>query len=151
MAQTFHAVVGALAESQIDGSLDRPYNFVRDFICTQLNQVDVNDIWNIQKPYERLQSVCAERGIKSIEPRIIGELAKNTILASCRIAIYDAETKKQLGSGAGESIENALEIASIDALARIFGTHNLRPFNFRIGVDEVFNQNAVNKKRMSAS
>lgn len=108
--------------------------------------MDINDLWKIENPFELLQKVSAQNGIKSIEPRLIGENAKNTIFASCRVAIYDSETKKQLGFGGGETVENALEIASLDALAKFTGTHNLRPFNWKITPEECFATKKTQKR-----
>lgn len=136
MAVTLYAIVGALVESQTDGNLDRPYNFVRDFVCTQLNQVDVNELWTIEQPFELLKEICAKQNIKTLEPRIIGETGKNTILATCHIGIYDADTKKLLASGFGENYPNGIDVASINALANIFGTRNPKPFNFQIDAAE---------------
>lgn len=155
MATTLYAMVGALAESQTDGSLHHPYNFVRDFVCTQLNQVDVNDLWTINEPFELLEQICATKlNIQTLEPRIIGETGKNTILATCHIGIYDAETKKLLGSGFGENYPNGIDVASTFALAKIFGTHNLKPFNFQIDPDECIaraNDSASWQRRLAAS
>lgn len=155
MAITLYAIVGALAESQSDGSLSRPYNFVRDFICTQLNQIDVNDLWRIENPFKMLQEICAKKNIKTLEPRIIGETGKNDILATCLIGIYDADTKKLLGTGFGENYPNGIEVASINALSKIFGTWNMKPFNFQIDVDECFARAGAlaggNRKRVTAS
>lgn len=155
MAVTLYAIVGALAESQSDGNLNRPYNFVRDFICTQLNQIDVNDLWRIEKPFELLQEVCAKENIKTLEPRIIGETGKNTILATCHIGIYDADTKKLLGTGFGETYSNGIEVASINALSKIFGTWNMKPFDYKIDPDECFARAAAssgaNRKRVAAT
>lgn len=138
LAQTFLAVIGALEESQTDGNLERPYNFVRDFICTQLNQVDINEVWKIENPFDVLKQVCAKKNIKNIEPRIIGDLSKQDILACCRIGIYDSDTKKLLGTGYGDTYDNGTETASIDALSKIFGTFNLRPFDFTITPEHLF-------------
>lgn len=156
MAVTLYAIVGALVESQIDGNLNKPYNFVRDFLCTQLNQVDVNDVWTIEKPFELLKEICAKQNIKSLEPRIIGETGKNTILATCHIGIYDADTKKLLGTGFGENYPNGIDVASINALAKIFGTHNLKPFNYHIEADECFARvnslsDSSSRKRVAAT
>lgn len=155
MAITLYAIVGALAESQSDGSLNRPYNFVRDFICTQLNQVDVNDLWEIEKPFEMLQEICARENIKELEPRIIGETGKTTILATCHIGIYDADTKRLLGTGFGENYPNGIEVASINALSKIFGTWNPKPFDFQIDADVCFARAGAlaggNRKRVTAS
>lgn len=138
LAKTFLAVIGALEQSQKDGSLERPYNFIRDFICTHLNQVDINEVWNIDNPFELLKKVCTEKGIKNIEPRIIGDVSKRDLLACCRIGIYDSDTKKLLGTGYGDSYENGIETASIEALSKIFGTYNLRPFDFTISPVQLF-------------
>lgn len=138
LAQTLLAIIGALEESQTDGSLERPYNFVRDFICTQLNQVDINEVWKIEKPFDLLKQVCASKNIKNIEPRIIGDLSKNDILACCRIGLYDSDTKKLLGTGYGDTYNNGIETASIDALSKIFGTFNLKPFNYALTPTELF-------------
>lgn len=153
MAVTLYAIVGALSESQADGNLTRPYNFVRDFVCTQLNQVDVNDLWTIEKPFELLKEICNEHNIAgSLEPRIIGETGKNTLLATCHIGIYDANTKKLLGTGFGENYPNAIDVASIHALAKIFGTHNLKPFNYQIDADECFARaSGSSRKRVAAT
>ncbi|XP_031634700.1 39S ribosomal protein L44, mitochondrial [Contarinia nasturtii] len=138
LAQTLLAIIGALEESQIDGNLERPYNFVRDFICTHLNQVDINEVWKIENPFELLKQVCAQKNIKNIEPRIIGDLSKNDILSCCRIGLYDSDTKKLLGTGYGDTYHNGIETASIDALSKIFGTFNLKPFNYEITPAELF-------------
>lgn len=104
LARTFLAIIGALQQSQADGSLERPYNFIRDFICTQLNQVDVNEVWTIDNPFKLLKKVCADKNIQNIEPRIIGDLSKQNILASCRIDIYKSDSKKLLGTGFDDKI-----------------------------------------------
>lgn len=141
LARTFLAVIGALEQSQKDGSLERPYNFIRDFICTHLNQVDINEVWKIQNPFEMLKKVCNKNGIKNIEPRIIGDLSKMDILACCRIGIYGSDTKKLLGTGFGDTYDNGVETASIDALSKMFGTFNLRPFDFTISSKQLFGEN----------
>lgn len=140
LAQTFLAIIGALEESQNDGNLERPYNFIRDFICTHLNQLDINEVWKIDNPFELLKQICAKKNIKNIEPRIIGDLSKNDILSCCRIGIYDSDTKKLLGTGFGDTYDNGIETASIDALAKFFGTHNLKPFDYTITPDQLFGE-----------
>lgn len=137
LAQTFLAVIGALELSQTTGSLECSYNFVRDFICTQLNQVDINEVWKIEKPFELLQQVCAQKNIEAIEPRIIGDLSKQYILSCCRIGIYDKNSKRLLGTGFGDTYDNGIETASIDALSKMFGTYNLKPFDYTITPDQL--------------
>lgn len=140
LATTLLACVGALKASQPDASLVRPYNFVRDFICTHLNQVDITDVWTIEKPLEVLRSAYAEQGVAQIEPRIIGETAKADLLFCCRIALYDSNSKKLLGSSYGETFESATAAAAVDALARLYGISNLRPFDFSLAPDALFPQ-----------
>lgn len=140
LARTFLAIIGALEQSQTNGNLERPYNFVRDFICTHLNQVDVNEVWKINNPFELLKQICAQKNIKSIEPRIIGDLSKHDILACCRIGIYDGDSKQLLGTGFGDTYDNGIETASIDALSKIFETYNLKPFDYTITPNELFNE-----------
>lgn len=140
LATALLACIGALKESQQDASLVRPYNFVRDFICTSLNQVAIPDVWTIENPMERLQSVCADQGITAIEPRIIGEASKADLLNCSRISIYDSNSKKLLGSSFGETCESAVEAAAVDALARLYGIINVKPFDFTITPDALFPQ-----------
>lgn len=145
LAKTFLAIIGALEQSQTDGNLERPYNFVRDFVCTQLNQLDINEVWTIDQPFEYLKRVCENKNIH-VEARIIGDLCKQDILACCRIGIYNSETKKLLGTGFGESYQNGVDTASIDSLSKIFGTFNLRPFDFTVTPQQLFGQMKQAKK-----
>lgn len=138
LATTLLAIIGALEESCADENLERPYNFVRDFIVTQLNQVDVNEIWNINEPFEYLKNILAKQNNIKIEPRIIGEVSANYILSGCRIGIYENETKSCLGTGYGDTYENGIQTASIDALSNIFQTRYLRPFDYTISAQQLF-------------
>lgn len=146
LAQTFLAIIGALEESQKDGNLERPYNFVRDFICTHLNQIDVNEVWQIENPFEYLKQLCAAKNMPQIEPRIIGDISRSDILHCCRIGIFDSDSKQLLGTGYGDSYINAIETASIDALSKIFGTYNLRPFDFELSPDKIFGKQSKSKQ-----
>lgn len=152
MANTFKAFIGARAESAPSGdtsSLDAAYNFVRDFVCTQLNQLDINEIWPTEEPYKILQEICGDHGINQLEPRHIGEAGRNTILATYHIGIYDGETKKLLGTGFGESVENGVDLAARNALAKLFGTYNLAPLNYGISVKECFEGKDSDTLRLS--
>lgn len=140
LATTLFAIIGALNDSQTDGQLTRPHNFVRDFICTHLNQVELSDVWQIEKPYEVLQSVCAAQGIASIEPRILGQVSKADLLFCCRIGIYDGSSKKLLGSSYGDNYDNGIEAAALDALTKFFGIFNLKPFDYTIAPNKLFSQ-----------
>lgn len=141
LANTLKAIVGARAASPQSGditSLDATYNFIRDFVCTHLNQVDVNELWPQENAYKILQEVAVEHGIKNVRPRHIGEAARNTLLVAYRIAIYDADTKKMLGTGFGDSVNDGVEIAARNALAKLCGTLNLAPLNYQVDPKECF-------------
>lgn len=94
LANTLKAVIGALENT--NGN-QPAYNFVRDFICTQLNQTDINELWEIYNPMGLLKEICKDKGMGEPEPRIIHEAGKNTILVTYQIGIYC--DKKYLGSG----------------------------------------------------
>lgn len=139
--KTLKAIIGARAESAPSGdisSLDAAYNFVRDFVCTSLNQLDVNEIWPKLEdgPYKLLQEICAEQKIGTPEPRLIGEMGRNTLLATYHIAIYDEKTKKVLGTGFGDSVDHGVDMAAKNALAKIFETINLAPLDYQISPKE---------------
>lgn len=140
LATTLFAIIGALKDSQPNGYPTRPCNFVRDFICTHLNQLDLNEHWQIEKPYELLQSICSADGIASIEPRILGQMSRSDILYCVRIGIYDSSSKKLLGSSYGENYDGAIEAASVDALNTYFGISNLKPFDYTIAPEKLFDQ-----------
>lgn len=138
LATTLLAIIGALEQSQPENQLERPYNFIRDFLVTHLNQVDINEIWTLDEPFEYLKSVLAKENIKNIEPRVIGEVSNNYILAGYRIGLYDGESKKLLGTGFGDTYENGIETASIDVLSKHFQSYNHRQFDFTISPSKLF-------------
>lgn len=133
MDATLKAVIGALDESS---GPERVFEFVRDFVCTQLNQCDVNELWTIDRPVEMLKDICVERKFGTPEPRLIGEAGKNTILACYHVGIYCE--KRLLGTGFGENVDNAIEVASRNCLAKIFATNNNKPLNFKISSSECY-------------
>lgn len=133
LADTLKAVVGALLNSSGEG---RAYLFIRDFICTQLNQQDVNELWTIEQPLELLKIYCREKNMGEPEPRSIGQLGKNTLLAAHRVAIYC--NKEFQGSGYGEDVNTAIDEAARDCLRKLFGTQlNMKPINFNLSLESV--------------
>ncbi|XP_023176991.2 39S ribosomal protein L44, mitochondrial [Drosophila hydei] len=131
LAQTLQAIIGALADSS---GVERAFLFVRDFICTQLNQKDLLDIWTPQQPLELLSEVCNQRNLGDIEPRLLGDCGKNTILATFHVGIY--ANRQLLGKGFGENVQTATKTAAIDALQTLFEMHeNRRPFDFQIQLE----------------
>lgn len=142
---TLKAIIGALFESSGEA---RAYEFIRDFICTQLNQIDVNELWKIENPSELLREICKDKKLGEPEPRLISNLGKNTLLAVHYIGIY--ANKKQLGAGFGENINIATEEAVKDSLRNLFKTNiNMQPFDFKMPVEKVANM--LNKPALASA
>lgn len=94
MAESLKAVIAALEASS---GIERAYFFVRDFICTQLNQKDILDIWNIENPEDLLKQQCMSKKLPIPEPRLLGDCGKNTVLAAYHVGLYC--DKKMIGKG----------------------------------------------------
>lgn len=138
LADTLFALIGALRVSSGD---EKAYSFVRDFICTHLNQKDVLDIWEIADPIESLKTYCSENKLGTPEPRLIGESAKNTILAAFHVGVYS--NKNLLGQGFGEDVQTAVKTASIEALRKFYGIgDNMSPFDYSINLEKKSSQKA---------
>lgn len=128
LADTLLALIGAIRESSGD---EKAYSFIRDFICTQLNQKGAFDIWDILDPFESLRNYCLENKLGEPIPRLIGESAKHSILAAFHVGIYS--NKNLIGQGFGEDVETAVKTASMVALRQFYGIgDNLRPFDYSI-------------------
>lgn len=141
LASTLKAIVGALSKSSGE---DRAYIFVRDFVCTQLNQIDINELWNIENPQKYLHDLCLDLKLDVPEPRLLGECGKNTLLAAYHVGIYC--NKELLGSGFGDNVENAIDEAARDSLRVLFGTKDhMKPFNFELSLDSLNNKAAMKK------
>ncbi|XP_045453857.1 39S ribosomal protein L44, mitochondrial [Melitaea cinxia] len=127
LAKTFKAIVGALLQSSGE---EQTAHFVRDFVITQLQGQDVNDYWHIEDPWSMLTDLIAKTS-SQLEPRLIGEVGRNTLLACYRVGLY--LDKKMLSSGFGETVAIAKEMAAREALKKIFGTEeNMHPINFKL-------------------
>lgn len=85
LSNTFKAIVSALIQSS---GAERAGNFVRDFVITMLHHQDINELWVVERPMELLQELMKKAGMSEPELRLIGESAKNTILACYRVGIY---------------------------------------------------------------
>lgn len=127
LATTLKAIIGALLSSS--GDIQTTY-FVRDFVITQLQGKDVNSFWHIEDPWGMLQSFL-EKTQKTVEPRLIGEVGANTLLACYRVGLY--VDKQMLCAGFGEDVPTAKEMAAREALKIIFGTtESMYPMNFKL-------------------
>lgn len=133
LASSFKALIGALSESS--GNV-RTCEFIRDFVITQLNQIDINELWKIDESMELLNGICRDKKLPAPEPRLISDVGKNTLLAAYQVGIYS--NKQMIGSGFGEDITVATEEAAKDALRNLFKTNtNMKPFDYRMPVESV--------------
>ncbi|XP_053693627.1 39S ribosomal protein L44, mitochondrial [Sabethes cyaneus] len=141
LSETLKAVVGALHRSSGE---ERAFLFVRDFICTQLNQQDVNEYWKIDDPLELLRQYCQEKKLGEPEPRSIGLVGKNTLLAAHNVGIYC--NKQFMGSGFGEDVHTAVQEAAWDCLRQLFGTTlDMKPIDFGLELGDVSKNLRQNK------
>ncbi|XP_037040319.1 39S ribosomal protein L44, mitochondrial-like [Bradysia coprophila] len=132
LANTFKAVVSALNKSSGN---EKSFEFVRDFLFTQLNQKDIDSMWDIERPIELLQEYCRANKFAEPEPRLLNDAGKNTIMAVYHVGIYC--DRKMLAAGFGENVNTAIEVAAINCLKRFYDIENPRPYNFKITLKEV--------------
>jgi len=120
---------------------------------THLCDKDVNEIWDISKPWSMLSDILSTTG-ETFEPRLLRECGKNTLLSVFVVGLYTPD-KKLIGTGKkgelersselrisylpligpvkfyvpgiGETVEIAQEMAARDALSLRFGTRSPRP------------------------
>ncbi|CAB3246154.1 unnamed protein product [Arctia plantaginis] len=127
LANTFKAIVGVLLETSAE---ERTGRFVRDFVITQLQGQDINEFWQIDDPWSLLNTFVEKDGGK-LEPRLIGEVGKNTLLACYQVGLYI--DRKMISSGYGETVATAKEMAARAALKKIFGTEDhMKPIDFKL-------------------
>lgn len=142
LATAFKAVVGALNKSSGN---DKTFEFIRDFLCTQLSQKDIESMWEIERPVETLQEYCKINKFAEPEPRLLNDAAKNTILATYHVGIYC--DRKLLAAGFGENVNTAIEVAAINCLKKLFDIENPRPYNYKITLKEI-EEFLQNKRRV---
>ncbi|XP_029663747.1 39S ribosomal protein L44, mitochondrial [Formica exsecta] len=116
LADTFLALVAALAES-VDAN--HATNFVKDFLIVILVEKDLTEIWNPAEPLEILNEVLRKQKRSLAKPRLIGQAGQNTLLVAYHVAMYS--NKEFLGSGFGQTIQEAKNVAAINVLSRMFG------------------------------
>ena len=56
----------------------KSYEFIRDFVCKELSQKDVNDFWVIEYPMELLHEYSKDLKLGTPEPRLIGEVGEQS-------------------------------------------------------------------------
>lgn len=145
LASTFKALVCALQQSTDDG---RTFVFVRDFLLTQLNQKDLQEVWKIQEPMKLLTEICQHLQLGTPEPRLIGESARNTILSCYHVGFYC--NKQLLSKGFGENIHEAVDIAALNGLSKLCKIEDSsKPLNFGVTLDEVVNVMHATKEKVT--
>lgn len=133
LANTLKAVIGALCQSSGEA---QAFEFIRDFILTQLNQKDINEYWEIENHAELLRDICKDKKIDEPEPRLISSIGTNTLLAAYQVGFYSK--KKMLGFGFGEDVTIATQEAAKDSLKNFFQTNtDMKPLNFKLPVESV--------------
>jgi large subunit ribosomal protein L44 len=126
LSNVLKAVIHAL---ELSSGEERACAFIRDFIITYLSGKDINELWKLNNPESVLAQILQREGRSPVEPRIIGDAGKGTILAAYQVGLYC--DKQLIGKGFGESITIAKEMAAIDALKRLFQTtERARPIPF---------------------
>lgn len=101
-------------------------------------------MWHIERPIQMLQEFCKNNKFGEPEPRLLGDAAKNTILASYYVGIYC--DRKLLATGFGEDVNTAIEVAAINCLKKLYEIENPRPLNFKITLKEVEESLQNNRK-----
>lgn len=91
------AVIGAVHQSSDQGQAHAE-KFVIDFIASLLCGKDVNEIWDIPRPWAMMEVLAKEKNLYPIEPRIIRETGRNTLHAVFVVGVYTKD-KKLLGTG----------------------------------------------------
>ncbi|KAL0114029.1 hypothetical protein PUN28_011388 [Cardiocondyla obscurior] len=126
LADTFLALVAALAES-VDAN--HAGVFVRDFLIVILGEKDLKELWNPAHPVELLNDILLKQNKSPIEPRLIGQTGQNTLLMAYHVAMYS--DKEFLGSGFGQTINEAKDVAAINILSQMFGlSDSSKPIKF---------------------
>ncbi|XP_043268814.1 39S ribosomal protein L44, mitochondrial isoform X2 [Venturia canescens] len=115
---TFFALVGALEQSPNVNSI-HVVKFIRDFLIACLHEKEITAIWRPREPENVLDDILLRENLEEAEPRLIGQAGVHSLLAVYRVAFYS--NQQFLGSGYGETIEEAKEAAAVDSLNRMFG------------------------------
>ncbi|XP_011871457.1 PREDICTED: 39S ribosomal protein L44, mitochondrial [Vollenhovia emeryi] len=116
LADTFLALVAVLAES-VDAN--HAAKFVRDFLISILAEKVLTEVWNSGQPVQVLNGLLQAENKSPVEPRLIGQTGQNTLCVTYHVAMYS--DKQFLGSGFGQTIQEAKEVAALNVLSEMFG------------------------------
>ncbi|XP_058807019.1 large ribosomal subunit protein mL44 [Phymastichus coffea] len=116
LANTLYALTSALNRSV---NLEHAGVFIRDILIAKLVEKDLAEIWCPDDPMEILNDILDREHREFAEPRIIAQSGINTLLPVYEIGLYS--NQEFLGSGIGETIEEAQKIAAYRVLMKMFG------------------------------
>jgi len=127
LAKCLHAVVGALALST---NVQRAQGFVLDIMIAQLAERDLFELIDAEvTSFDLLKQIFKSHLDAVLEPRIIRSTASETILSLFTVGIYSdkdpdgVSSKTFVGSGSGETVDIAVDMAAKDSLRSFFGLH----------------------------
>ncbi|KAJ8675410.1 hypothetical protein QAD02_011196 [Eretmocerus hayati] len=137
LANTFYALISALNRSV---NLEHAGIFVRDILISRLAEKDLIELWSPENPLEILNDILIRESRKEAEPRVIAQTGINTLLPVYHIAVYS--NKEFLGSGIGETVDEGVSLAALNALLRMFGLlDSSNPLRCNLKIDEPDSKN----------
>jgi len=116
LVRCLQAFVATLAEGAEEA---RAQLFVRDFVLSRLDTVDLNAAWQIEEPLALLTEVLDRCGRGLPEPRLLRSAGPETLLASHIVGIYS--DKKLLASAPGDTVSEATQLAARTGLNKLMG------------------------------
>jgi len=128
LTQALHAVVGALVLSQ---NVQRGQCFVLDLFISQLAEKDLFELMDqATNNYKLLQRIFDSQLNSCLEARLLRSAGSETILSVFTVGIYSdknpdgLEEKTLVGTGSGETIDIATDMAAKDSLRNFYGLHH---------------------------
>ncbi len=112
--RAFCALVETIASQRTSKSAT---NFIQDFVCSQLISEDVLKIWNPDNPELVLNKLLANQNKEPAEPRLVYSASPETILPAITVGFFS--NKQFIGSGCGETIDEAREEAALNCLREV--------------------------------
>jgi dsRNA-specific ribonuclease len=88
------AIIAAVQKSS--GTL-AAQSFIKHFILSYLIDKDINELWDIPKPWAMLTDIMNQRG-ETFEPRLLRESGRNSLLSVFVVGLYDSK-KQLIGTG----------------------------------------------------
>ena len=116
------AVVGAITKEDGEKKAEK---FIIDFILSYLQDKHIFELWEIGDARKALSRILANEAFPDYESRLLRSTAMHTIESCFQVGLF--VNKQLFGSGTGESVEIAEEMAAYDCLARLF---QIRPNDF---------------------